>query len=359
VSRSATNDSPGRGSRFGVLLLLVGSLVVALLLAEGAFRVLTGEHVELNGMYAGDEVIGVALTPGFHGAVRTSEFDHAVAINDLGMRDGVVGPKAPGTKRVLVIGDSFVFGVGVELGDSLPKALERHLRQDEPGMQVEVFNAGVPGYSPWQELQTLRKLAPRVAPDVVVQVVFMGDDWYGNARRTPPDEARKDLAEWLRVHSALFRFVDRFVLSRLKGGDHYEPHRLRPAPEFEARVNDVVRLLEETRAAAEAAGAQFVAVLCPRYSQVYDDAWAKASLVYRLTADDYSPLEPNRSFGERLRGEGFAVIDLLGPMREEGHHRLLHFPIDGHWNRDGNDFVAALIATSVRARLDGRGAAAG
>jgi hypothetical protein len=167
------------------------------------------------------------------------------------------------------------------------------------------------------------------------------------------------VSEWLRVHSALFRFVDRFLLSRLKGGDHYEPHRVRPAPEFEARVNDVVRLLDETRTAAEAAGARFVAVLCPRFTQVYDDAWAKASLVYRLSADDYSPLEPNRSFGERLRGEGFSVVDLLEPMREEGGRRMLHFPIDGHWNRDGNDFVATLIAPSVRARLDERGAATG
>jgi hypothetical protein len=358
VRRAATRAA-GRRSLLGTSLLLLASLGLALVLAEVAFRVVSGEHVELQGMYTGDETIGVALTPGFRGSVRTAEFDHEVSINDLGMRDGPVGAKAPGAKRVLVIGDSFVFGVGVDLEDSLPKALERRLRAALPGLGVEVLNAGVPGYSPWQELQALRKLAPRVGPDVVVQVVFMGDDWYGNARRTPPDEARRGLGERLRVHSALFRFVDRFVLSRLKGGDHYEAHRLRPSPAFAERVDGVVRLLGETRAAAAEAGAELLVVLCPRFTQVYDEAWSKASLVYRLSADDYSPLEPNRSFAERLRGAGFPVVDLLEPLREEGRRRMLHFPIDGHWNRDGNDFVASIIATAVASRLDGRRAAPG
>jgi hypothetical protein len=321
----------------------------AVLLAEGMFRLVSGERLELTGMYTAVPQAGVGLTPGFRGAMRTSEFDYDIAINDLGMRDGPVGPKRAGTQRILVIGDSFVFGYGVALADSMPKALERRLRALEPMQPVEVLSAGVPGYSPYQELYTLERLAPQVQPDLVVQVVFTGDDWYGNAPRKPPEEEQAGFAAQLRLHSSLYRFLDRFVLSRLKSGDHYEPHRIHPTPEFVARMDNVQGLLVQTQAFAREQGAGFLVALCPRYTQVYDDAWAKASLVYRLSADDYSPLEPNRTFGERLRAAGFRVVDLLEPLREEGRRRALHFPVDGHWNRDGNEFVASVLAGAIRA----------
>lgn len=348
------SNRTGYGSHIAIVALVLVSLMGGAFLAEWGFRLVSGEQVELHGMYTGDETIGVGLTPGFVGAVRTAEFEHSVSVNELGMRDAPVGPKHPGLDRVLVLGDSFVFGVGVDVEDSLPKALLRRVQELDPSLRVEVLNAGVPGYSPWQELKTLVKLAPAVAPDLVVQVIFMGDDWYGNVRRIPPDQAHRDVTEWLRVQSALFRFVDRFVLSRFKGGDHYEPHRVRPTPEFARRVDFVMTILEETRDVAAASGADFLVVLCPRFTQVYEDAWSKANLVYGLPAEEYDPLEPNRSFGERLRSSGFAVIDLLAPMRDEGRRRSLHFPVDGHWNREGTAFAAEIIAPTIAARLRGQ-----
>lgn len=334
---------------FANVALVALSLAVGLVLAEGAFRLLTGEQVELQGLYGPDPTAGIGLTPGFRGHVRTTEFAYEVRINELGMRDGPVGAKPPGTRRVLVLGDSFVFGVGVDVAESLPKALERHLAVAGLG-PVEVWNAGVPGYSPFQELRMLERLAPVLEPDLVLQVIFMGDDWYGNAPRTPPAEARRRPREILAAHSALYRFVDRFVLSRLKGGDHYEAHRRDPAPAFRQRVDAVVNLVERSRAAAERAGATYLVALCPRYTQVYDDAWAKAAVVYRLDPVEYTPEQPNRAFAELLRMRDVATVDLLGPLRDEAKRRRLHFAVDGHWNREGNHFVADLLGREIVGR---------
>lgn len=332
--------------------LLSASLVVALLLAEAAVRLLGREKVALHGLFADDPVVGVTLTPGFSGSMRTSEFEYRVAINDLGMRDGSVAAKPPGVSRVLVIGDSFVHGVGVDLEDSLPKALERRLAAAlGPGRPVEAYNGGVPGYSPFQELHLLRRLAPAVEPDLVVLVFFTGDDFTGNAPRVPPSRARRGLRTRLSIHSSLFRAFDRFVLARLKGRERYDLHRLEPTAEFAARRREVIDLLAEVRAAAANHGAPLLVVLCPRYTQVYDSAWAKAALVYRLGEDEYSPLEPNRGFGALLEAEGFWTVDLLEPLRREGGERRLHFPVDGHWNREGNEFVAGVLAAAIAPRL--------
>jgi SGNH hydrolase-like domain, acetyltransferase AlgX len=337
------------------LLLLMCSLWLGLLVFEGLFRVVSGETPRLSGMYSEDRIAGVALTPGFSGSMRTAEFEYQVHVNELGIRDDAIGIKERDKSRVLLIGDSFVFGVGVDLHDSVAKRLQHHLRALASG-DVEVINAGVPGYSPFQELATLRRLAPRLQPDLVVQVVFVGDDWYGNYARTRAADSPSGPTAWLRKESAAFRFVDRFLISRLKGRSHYEPHLIAPSSSFAAQRADVLRILGETRDAAAETGADYLVVLCPRFSQVYDDAWSKAKFVYRLSDAEYSPLEPNRSFTQLLKDSGFWHLDLLGPLREEGRRRPLHFTVDGHWNRDGNDFVGSLLAASVGPWFHDRGA---
>lgn len=338
--------------RLWMKLGLSGFSVLAMLaLAELGLRLVMQEKVELQGLYCRDEAAGIALTPGFHGSMRTSEFEYQVAVNQLGMRDGPVGPKPPGGLRILMLGDSFVFGVGVELASSLPKALERRLSAEGRG-PIQVLNAGVPGYSPFQELQTLRRLAPVVEPDLVVLVFFIGDDWYGNARRAPPEEARRGFVPWLERGSVLFRSFNRFVLARLKGRDHYDIHRRTPPQELRERMQGVLELLDEVRTTARSAGAPLLIALCPRFTQVYSDAWSKAALIYRLRDQEYSPLEPNRAFGERLAAAGFWYLDLLEPLRAEGRHRLLHFPVDGHMNPAGNDFAAEILAAVIEPWLD-------
>jgi lysophospholipase L1-like esterase len=75
--------------------------------------------------------------------------DTAGHINALGMR----GPerragKASGSIRVICVGGSTTFGAGI-LGDenTYPARLEAALREANPGADVEVWNAGVPGYT--------------------------------------------------------------------------------------------------------------------------------------------------------------------------------------------------------------------
>lgn len=343
-------DARGKSSLLAKLALAGVSSLVALLLAEGLFRLVSREKVELHGMYAAAPVVGAGLAPGFEGAMRTREFAYRVSINRLGMRDGPVAPKPAGRQRVLVIGDSFVFGVGVELEASLPKTLARRLDARAGATRYEGLNAGVPGYSTFHAVHTLRRLAPQVAPDLVLLVFFVGDDWFGNVPRPAPGEARKSTVERLRQGSGLYRFVDRFVLGRLKGRERYQIHRRTPSAAFGERIDSVLTLLREARATAGEHGAPLLVALCPRYTQVYDDAWAKAALVYRLDEDEFDPLEPNRTFLERLRQEGFWAVDLLPTLRREARARLLHFPIDGHWNEAGIAVAADVLAETILAR---------
>ena len=76
--------------------------------------------------------------------------------------EGLRGPettveKAPGLRRVAVLGDSIAFGYWVAERDAFPRQLEAMMNESAgPGERVEVLDFGVPGYNLDQEIETLR-----------------------------------------------------------------------------------------------------------------------------------------------------------------------------------------------------------
>lgn len=126
-----------------------------------------------------DPELGWRLVPG----AEDSWLGAQVRINAQGMR----GPpreraKPAGVRRVLVLGDSVIFGAFIERDeDTIPARLEAELRRDGP---VECLNAGVGGYSPWQEAIWLERRGLAWSPDLVVLGFVLNDvtEWLGLAR---------------------------------------------------------------------------------------------------------------------------------------------------------------------------------
>lgn len=94
--------------------------------------------------------------------------------------DGFRGPacpeeRAPGTLRIVGIGDSVLFGWGVEYEQCYAALLEQFLEDDHPGTGVEVVNTGVPGYNTVMEVETLKAKGLAYRPDLVL-VDFVEND---------------------------------------------------------------------------------------------------------------------------------------------------------------------------------------
>ncbi len=81
--------------------------------------------------------------------------------------------KTPGTTRVLVLGDSVAYGLYVSAEQAFPSVLERPLRQVRPGM--EVINAAVSGYTPYNELHLYMDKLRLFGPDIVIVAFSMND----------------------------------------------------------------------------------------------------------------------------------------------------------------------------------------
>ncbi len=95
-----------------------------------------------------------------------------IRTNELGMRNPALVPKG-GRFRIVALGDSTTFGVGVEEEEAWPAQLQALL--DGAGKNVEVINAGFPGSTSYQGLRFLEKNVSTLEPDVVVATYGRND----------------------------------------------------------------------------------------------------------------------------------------------------------------------------------------
>ena len=106
---------------------------------------------------------------------RPSHDDTAYIINSAGFRDREFPEaKPPNTFRIVVLGDSIIWGHGLLIEDSFAKQLETLLNQNSD-RTFEVLNFGVSGYSTQQEVELYRVRAKRYDPDLVIVGYCLND----------------------------------------------------------------------------------------------------------------------------------------------------------------------------------------
>jgi lysophospholipase L1-like esterase len=152
--------------------------------------------------------LGFALSPNYQKAQNRH--------NALGFRGEEIAVEKPaGTVRIACCGGSTTYGEGVvhDFKLSMPYLLEQGLCAD--GHQVEVINAGCPG---WTTLETLINFETRLLdlkPDYIV--VYHGINDALTRMVWPPSAHRGDLSGWLRrdEHVAEASLLEASTLARI------------------------------------------------------------------------------------------------------------------------------------------------
>ncbi|MBI2144018.1 SGNH/GDSL hydrolase family protein [Candidatus Woesearchaeota archaeon] len=134
-----------------------------------------------------DSYLGFSQIPDVHSQYLRKEFTHGVYINSKGLRDDERSYEKPdGVRRILMLGDSFTFGIGLKQNETIPGMLEHMLNSNrESPYSYEVINAGVGGYGTEQELIFLMREGLKYNPDIVLLSFYSND---------PSDNLRHDLS---------------------------------------------------------------------------------------------------------------------------------------------------------------------
>ena len=146
------------------------------LLVEGLWRVLPVEWTsERTRFYQYDSQIGWIGRPNASGTFRTSDFSTWVQLNSKGLRANEIPyERSHKERRILVLGDSFVWGFGVNAEDRFTEALQNNLRD------TTVINAGVSGYGTDQELLLFSSEGRKYSADTVIVTVHLRSDVKNN-----------------------------------------------------------------------------------------------------------------------------------------------------------------------------------
>ncbi|MCE9613098.1 MAG: SGNH/GDSL hydrolase family protein [Lentisphaerae bacterium] len=282
-----------------------------------------------------DPLLGWANAPNHTGRLHGPEFSVDVRTNARGLRDrDFPDLPAPGRKRLLVIGDSFAWGMGVDADARFSALLaERH-------PQWDIINAGCSGYGTDQELLYLRRDGLALRPDVVL-LLFSANDFGNNVAPAaytyfkpyfdlvdedlilrqvpvPPPTRAMRLERFLLGHTYVWgRLYARLGLAHGNDGGLGDFH-------YTGRLT--FREIKEIIATTRTAGATPVLVTTP-LPPVVDD------LFRRFAADFNVPCVP--------LSQAFART--AGP---------LEFAHDPHWNPAGHQVAAdAIDATLAAARV--------
>ena len=173
-------------------------------------------------------VLFYELRPGF-----SSE---KYSINSMGFRDHEYSvEKDPDTFRIVVLGDSIIWGHGLSLEHTFAKQLN-NLLNGVVKQKIEVLNFGVSGYSTQQEVELYRIKASRFEPDLVIVGYCLND--YG--------ESSAERKVFLRMYDSIFTKSYLYVhLQRVSRGWAYNTfgvYREESTAQFDLRKQ--FRLLE-------------------------------------------------------------------------------------------------------------------
>ena len=382
------------GARLGLLVI---GLVAPLLVVELAVRLFgpilpgnynTGTFLTTHPVYGRFHVLG------FDGWIKTPEFTARVTINSLGLR----GPeqsyeKPPGVTRILVLGDSFVEAAQVDQHQAMVGRLEAALNESRTG-RYEVLNGGVGGWGTGQQYVYLTAEGYRYEPDVVLVVLYLGNDIYDNSyvlqgrpknphepyfvprddgslrqldfRVRKPEQVNPAVG-LLRAQSGLWNIFETGVLYKLDdpGEDSEElrlnrfnlnkmlVHAVKPNERLEDAWRVTTGLLRRIEEAGRERGIPTAVVVAPAAWQVYGEDWDDLIHGNKLRPDEWSADSPNRLLAERSAEIRAPMLDLLPALRDEAElsPNRLYFPSDKHWTPDGH----AVAAREIRAFLAERG----
>jgi hypothetical protein len=351
------------------------SLTLGLVMVEGLAAVARDHAFPFLNIYEADPTFGVRLSPSTTTATRSREGRVTdVRTNALGFRGAEWTPaesSAPVAGRVMLLGDSQVFGYGVDEPDALAVRLQSQL-----GEGYEVLNAGVPTWGPQEQVQALDVFGPTYRPEVVVYFANVANDWFEakrpNVERTTardgwaafvlqgqPEVIDFPGRGWLMGRSHVV-FGVRELLAHASGPPPQKavsadrllsdlPHLTRPDGRYRSRLTPP---LMAVRARCRALGCRVVAVGLPMDVQVHTSEWKK----YASERVDLRATEVllDLFLGE-ARHHGVRAVDLRGPLLAASPGAFL--PDDYHLSAQGHDAIARALAPVVSAPARNAGAA--
>ena len=365
---------------------VVGSVLLFVLLLEGILRLIEPREVMRYFFVQSDNVLHHKFIPLAKGRFKTASFDTHYEIDSLGLRDREYPEEKPvGKERILMLGDSFTEGIGVEASETFSKVLEGFLDDSLTRGKYEVINSGVGSYSPLLEYLYLQNGGLKLSPDVVVLNLDLSDMYddiqYTRLARYGRDsipvgvspEPRAQSQGWisraveatkdfLRDNTRLYNFLTLRLGRYSEAAQHegtgmgnllYDKYAmLRPG--YTYREQDWVlthRYLLLIRDLLKARGVRFCVAVYPYGQQVSPTEFGQGRQFWGFRTDTVYPTQPQQWAEDFCRANGIDVINACEDFRNAARRQSpLYIDDNGHWTAAGHRVFAGVLFQEMKKR---------
>lgn len=288
-----------------------------------------------QGLFETDRAIGYRLKPNARMHFVTSEFAADIAINGAGFRDDdEIESKPANERRIVLLGDSLVLSVQVPFRQTFGELLEQRLNQRQSAYRYRVINAGVQGYGPVEEQLFFRSIAGIVKPDLVLPVVFVGNDAEEAVRSRYKLDETRGMAEIVAessltrlrrlVRSSMVLQIVRLRINSVTGRlspslappePPLQSYAKQPAPRIADGLAITRRSIEDIVQTASAAGASTALVLMPARFQVDDGDYGRLKDIVSAAGGTLVRDAATERFEQALAPLGIPRFDALPALR--------------------------------------------
>ena len=350
---------------FFALLLLPLSILLALLISELAVRFFIPQNTYVGGVDYFDKQL-FDLKANYHGSFACTDYRYTITTDKNRMRQTKNYHYSSRPLSILILGDSFAFGMGVNDTETLASVVSSNLHQSN--IPALVSNAAVPGYTVTEEAAKYHVTKQVVYPDAVVVVSCFND-----FSATLPLNGRIEESEtksltaskpsrWstlypsmkraLLGHSQLAvllakRFNQTLIAAGIRDAFRGVMAAYDPAvyTQNKSAIDNVETVLHNLYTELENDSVPVIFVYVPGLLEVDDRLW---QTVKRKTPSLDRDLA-HRHIVEAARQAGFTtIISPLETASGKDSLRECYYPLDMHLNKKGHVFFGTLIAQTLR-----------
>jgi hypothetical protein len=247
---------------------------------------------------------------------------------------GWAGKSTISDSDMVVFGDSFAFGYGVDAENMF----------SELNPTIRIKSIGAPGYNMVQEYLLMLELSPHLRNKLVVWFIFFGNDLYDNLLpnlyqyRTPFVRKRHDSTTWEIVTSHVSRRKWPFNPEhnyrreeKLEGtfGDGYLSRRIYSACEF---------LIGKGRDLCAQSGASLIIMTIPWTIQLNPREW-QAAVSKGWGSNTFDSQLPDKRIAEICHRLNVRLV------AGKDHLDLSHYIVtEGHWNESGHRRIGQILS---------------
>lgn len=275
-------------------------------------------------------------------------------------------------KKIIVLGDSFVFGIGVKDEETMVSVAQKNL------VRYQLINAGVSGYSPDQELIRFEKIVGSKFKDdidAVILTIYLGNDM-DDLPLPFPSQAERPKPYFVHSNGTWKIKNDHVNLEskrKLTSEDsvRLNIHLLKKVvklPRIRERLKYILRLAEppppddsvmglnmkERYIESYSQSLKILSEILNRFQKIASPKKIKFGVMIIPYLKQIHGSHPQFDFvaeqvEELLKRQSIPYTNLTKPMKDTARNgEVLYLLNEGHWNRRGNELAAEHLVQFIQ-----------